>query len=1570
MEGQSSTTDHEGSKTQDQSLENNQQQPYQQQGQGQPQNRDQHSQQQEHEHEQRDSGLQHIGDDDDLEETSLLKEINSALAQQAESETMTSENQTSHSEEAHNTGSLSATSTSSGDPKNESATTDSSSSSKSYEAELTTNAKRSAEVSHYDVSDSSQPKRKAVENNDTNLSNNDDTSNSNKNNTSNNGNDQLSIISSDNKDSSAEASHHHEHHQKSSLSSHKPLDHEVSNTNTNNSNANSVYSNDDSFSKALMELSDTEQLEFLAQQLKFTDTSMATTQPASQNRQSQLRSGSSGNDSGGSHQSHMGSNNAFSSFSQSQRNDSPPFDKQQHQRSDSSSHFRSRPESPLYQDVGQSNRYSDSGSYQDTSNDRPGHQNSSYLESFIGDPITNLRVRSIPILDNLATQILNTLTKPGHLDSLGIATSPETAEGQAFQVLTSLFTQTKTIYSDSEFVNAESIGLYNDPYCRQIIQKANLATFVAALFGVYPMSFYLLDYHFLDVFVHPGSRLLKLQAALYLDLKTQAYIVTVQQRDDPKEMVLNNTFPEDIEQALLARKNTKVLVPSEADFVQRVKRRKEHLAALPDDVDLSQKYQWLTFLKDIADYVNKNLSVILTGRAQSKTAPSNGSKNNAGRPVKKKIGTSIKGIDDGGMAQQNQQHSSNTAYDGTKSTTNLNKSLGLTATSGNGEYTGSETDYDSTNASSMGANEDGNNSNNLLLGNNGGSYNSNGIVSSVSDSVQQTPVPASSIVSASNTTTTTRTGFFQRRTWTAEEEAALLEGLNIVNGPYWSKILDMYGPGGTVSEVLKDRNQVQLKDKARNLKLYYLKANIPMPEVLQNVTGHTNRGERSKRGKRGGGRGGARGGARAAAIPRNTNTLASSASSQGNNSMVSDNQQLQMQRNLNMQQQQQQQQHQHSMSNQAGLASQKEQFNPAGSQLQSFGLSSSQAHHTLPDSTSQRLHQPQHHSPLSTLSFVASNQLESSKTKSNTSPTATPAATNNTTGSSTSSTINTTATSQPVHSTHSTSSTAPHPKESLPAVSHTQSSSTLSATSNPHTASNTSHAPDSNQASSSTSADRRNYMPEFNEHSDNNSQYSTSARGSQPAKPSSSTDTVAATPKNTNQASAPSKPSPRSSSSSSSPTTNTETQKSTTSTAASEAKANRFEDNNSSNTNTQSTSFGATNSSNTATEGNNNSNEDATMSIDSLMQEVGAYISNEEKRVSSESPVNESTKTQNFGNKSATQTSKDDSSSNSLKRNDLEVGKKNVSGGDGDESEAKLKETEKSNTQAMEGEAKKNGEQADKPETSNDKAEKKDEDGPNNSGEKIGKDCTEEKDSSSNKKDSATDGANNKPCDKSTGDDSKSLDAASEKDKESDNKHGYLSAFVKREASPDIIPSTEHAEVSTVNNDNTNDVNMDAEDETELQNEAERLLQNLMDQEKMDVDISESGINSNHQSAGTSLQENETQSSKSDTATGANNTTTTAPQKPATTSATSETDSTKTHTENDETDADVGRGGGVEEEDDEEICMDVLEDLVKTVKGLEEEEAQGNESHNPDTESEVSKAMREVEEAIRREESS
>ena len=85
-----------------------------------------------------------------------------------------------------------------------------------------------------------------------------------------------------------------------------------------------------------------------------------------------------------------------------------------------------------------------------------------------------------------------------------------------------------------------------------------------------------------------------------------------------------------------------------------------------------------------------------------------------------------------------------------------------------------------------------------------------------------------------------------KRIWSKTEEDALIAGLKEV-GPSWSKILDLYGPGGRINECLKSRTQVQLKDKARNWKLHYLKTGKPLPAYLERVTGTLDKNYRFKK---------------------------------------------------------------------------------------------------------------------------------------------------------------------------------------------------------------------------------------------------------------------------------------------------------------------------------------------------------------------------------------------------------------------------------------------------------------------------------------------------------------------------------------------------------------------------------------------------------------------------------------------------------------------------------------------------------------------------------------------------
>ena len=208
------------------------------------------------------------------------------------------------------------------------------------------------------------------------------------------------------------------------------------------------------------------------------------------------------------------------------------------------------------------------------------------------------------------------MAKSSYQEILTIATDPNSEPGQAYATLKSLFDHTKKVYSITEpFLSPLDLGLLENAHA-ETIRKANMATFVSSVFGSQDVGFFHLNEYFLDTFVADGNRLLKSQAQLFLDLKTQAYISAVSHGERSREEILDDLFPEDLEGRLWSRRpGAKQAAPSEVDFLQRARNRskslleesnsKEAIATLPD------KYVWEDFLRDISTYVSKNFVAIV-----------------------------------------------------------------------------------------------------------------------------------------------------------------------------------------------------------------------------------------------------------------------------------------------------------------------------------------------------------------------------------------------------------------------------------------------------------------------------------------------------------------------------------------------------------------------------------------------------------------------------------------------------------------------------------------------------------------------------------------------------------------------------------------------------------------------------------------------------------------------------------------------------------------------------------------------------------------------------------------------
>ncbi len=474
-------------------------------------------------------------------------------------------------------------------------------------------------------------------------------------------------------------------------------------------------------------------------------------------------------------------------------------------------------------------------------------------------------IYSLLLLDSLASQIIKFLCL-GSMEKIfqAISEFKTNEEDKQYHFIRTFFT-TRSLYSDKPFLTIDDIippiesiislsskdvdinnMVFN--YKRTIdtilklkgqeidavIRKTNIATFMANIFSVEQNGFVELDKHFLDVFIPYWSlfsgksassdqfpkgtkpplhgKMLKGHGSLYLDLKTQAYIAAMQeesQKEDgqTKENLLNDLFPKDLKKNILNIRHGELLTTTEEQFVGKCLSRREILEVSGEtDEELSTRYDWFKFLKELIDFVSKNLDTMIFGSH----GPSSSS-------------TSL-------------QYSSTFNHNMITASLNTNNNNGSTNSNNTGHNNG--TRNGSSDPSRKRQRSQTRSVTNIATGSNTADLLTKG---ELGEEEWQ------GLKLTKNTGDGKSKSITPRRPWNKEEEMALRKGLEAVGGPFWAQILELYGAGGKFGEQLKDRNQIQLKDKARNWKMFFIKNGGEVPEYLSKVTGDIQREKRTRR---------------------------------------------------------------------------------------------------------------------------------------------------------------------------------------------------------------------------------------------------------------------------------------------------------------------------------------------------------------------------------------------------------------------------------------------------------------------------------------------------------------------------------------------------------------------------------------------------------------------------------------------------------------------------------------------------------------------------------------------------
>ncbi|KAL2195737.1 telomere repeat binding factor-domain-containing protein [Corynascus similis CBS 632.67] len=524
------------------------------------------------------------------------------------------------------------------------------------------------------------------------------------------------------------------------------------------------------------------------------------------------------------------------------------------------------------------------------------------------NPFYVMRSMSLPVLGNIAVQILLRLSQQPRAETESLLANPNSEFRKSYDMLRDIFGPTRKAFCDSPLLSPDELDI-TDSEDRETIRMSNLAATAVSAFGSHDVAVQDVHDAFFSIFIPEDGEYKSPLTELLVSLKTRLLLDALNnpEQSQPVSQLLDTLFPANFDDSLRQRSGDLLLSADEEALVLKIRERREQLVKSAADESikalLEEQSSATMFTESLSTFLQSHLGVVVDyaekygvniplNEEEAATArDSNSAQHEEDKTLAALLQSQLEQTDrelaagkdllSNGSASN--QFASLEEDEGLALKKLIEESLPnyipeLKEQPNNSSSSGGLPDFDSKNLASFiseklkneldipahglpnlsGPAHSSNSAHSQFTTQPNPAHPSSPYQPYTQGSAPTPPVGANGdalppnqsmptaalyekarqAAVAKSSNTTRREGLHStRRPWTPEEEKALMAGLDMVKGPHWSQILSLFGPHGTISDILKDRTQVQLKDKARNLKLFFLKTNSEMPYYLQSVTG-------------------------------------------------------------------------------------------------------------------------------------------------------------------------------------------------------------------------------------------------------------------------------------------------------------------------------------------------------------------------------------------------------------------------------------------------------------------------------------------------------------------------------------------------------------------------------------------------------------------------------------------------------------------------------------------------------------------------------------------------------------
>lgn len=206
------------------------------------------------------------------------------------------------------------------------------------------------------------------------------------------------------------------------------------------------------------------------------------------------------------------------------------------------------------------------------------------------NPFYVMRSMSLPVLGNIAVQILLRLSQQPRTETQSLLTDPSSEFRKAYDMLRDIFRPTRKAFSDSPLLSPDELDI-TDSEDRETIRMSNLAAAAASVFGANDVPLNDIHEAFFSIFVpEDGEYKASLTEAL-ICLKTRLFL---EARDKPEQaqweaQLLDTLFPVNFDETLKQRSGDLMLSLDEEGLVAQIRERREALTKSTGDESLKSK---------------------------------------------------------------------------------------------------------------------------------------------------------------------------------------------------------------------------------------------------------------------------------------------------------------------------------------------------------------------------------------------------------------------------------------------------------------------------------------------------------------------------------------------------------------------------------------------------------------------------------------------------------------------------------------------------------------------------------------------------------------------------------------------------------------------------------------------------------------------------------------------------------------------------------------------------------------------------------------------------------------------